>query len=156
MVCDFITLEERLNGRGRQQNEPIDSIHSLSIQSQLTHAYHDHDFADQFGAASSPRDQHYEAPTNDIDVEFVDDGNIVAIEPMTPHYKAPISEGCLSVSMPQAKIEKCVEVDAKDDAGNSSVKVETKKREKKDGTKTRQESCSLQITFRPTMCVRVP
>ena len=96
-----------------------------------THAYHDHDFAYQFGDTSSPRYQHYEAPTNEVDVEVVDDGNRVAIKPMTPHYEAPTSKGCSSISTPKSKIEKCIEVDAKDDAGNSSVKVETKKKEKR-------------------------
>ena len=131
MVHDFITLEEHLNNRGRQQNEPVDSIHPSFIQSQPTHAYYDHDFADQFGATSSRRDQHYEAPTNDVDVEVVDDGNRATTDPMTPHYEAPTSVGCSSISTPQSKIEKWVKVDAKDDAGNSSVKVETKKREKR-------------------------
>ena len=50
---------------------------------------------------------------------------------MTPHYEAPATEGCSSVSMPQSKIEKCFEVDVKDDARISSVKVATKKREKR-------------------------
>ena len=44
---------------------------------------------------------------------------------MTPHYEAPTTEGCSFVSMPQSKIEKCVEMDAKDDARNSSVRVAT-------------------------------
>ena len=64
-------------------------------------------------------------------MEVVDDGNKPATEPMTPHYEAPTSEGCSFVSTPRSKIEKCVEVDAKDDAENSSMKVETKKREKR-------------------------
>ena len=50
---------------------------------------------------------------------------------MTPHYEAPTTEGCSSVSAPQSKIEKCIEIDAKDDAGNSSVRVTTNKREKR-------------------------
>ena len=50
---------------------------------------------------------------------------------MTLHYEAPATEGCSSVSVPQSKIEKCVEIDAKDDAGNSSVRVATNKREKR-------------------------
>ena len=94
MVRDFITLEDHLNNRGRQQYEPVHSIHPPSIQSQPTHAYHSHDFADQFGVASSSIDQHYEALTNDVDVEVVDDGNRATTEPMTPHYEAPTSEGC--------------------------------------------------------------
>ena len=51
---------------------------------------------------------------------------------MTPHYEAPTTEGCSSVSAHQSKIEKCIEMDAKDDAGNSSVRVATNnKREKR-------------------------
>ena len=101
---------------------------------------------------SSLRDQHYEAQTNDFDVEVVvrnvmssmqqhmphptnepqlDDGNRAAAEPMRPHYEAPTTEDCSSVSAPQSKIEKCIEIDAKDDAGNSSVRVVTNKREKR-------------------------
>ena len=64
-------------------------------------------------------------------MEVVGGGNRAVTEPMTPNYEAPTSEGCSSISTPQSKIEKCVEVDAKDDAGNSSMKVETKKREKR-------------------------
>ena len=153
MIYDFNTLEERLNSTERQQNEPVPFIHSPSIQSQPTHAYHDNDFAAEFGATSSLRDQHYEAPTNDFDVEVVvrnvmssmqqhiphprnepqlDDGNRATAEPMTPHYEALTTEGCSSVSKPQSKIEKCVEMDAKDDAGNSSMRVATNnKREKR-------------------------
>ena len=152
MIRDFTTLEERLNSKGRQQNEPVPSIHSASIQSQPTHAYHDNDFAAEFGATSSLRDQHYEAPTNDFDVEAVlrnvmssmqqyiphptnepqlDDGNRAAAEPMTPHYEAPIIEGCSSVSEPQSKMEKCVEIDAKDDVGNSLMRVATNKEKRR-------------------------
>ena len=152
MIRDFTTLEEHLNSRGRQQNEPVLSIHSPSIQSQPTHAYHDNDFATEFGVTSSLRDQHYEAPTNDFDVEVVvrnvmssmqqhiphltnepqlDDGNRAVAEPMTSHYEAPTTEGCSSVFKPQSKIEKCVKIDAKDDTGNSSVRVATNKREKR-------------------------
>ena len=141
-----------LNNRGRQQNEPLPSIHSPSIQSQPTHAYHDNVFAAEFRATSSLRDQNYVAPTNDFDVEVVvrnvmssmqqhiphptnehrlDDGNRAAAKPMTSHYEAPTTEGCSSVSAPQSKIEKCVKIDAKDDAGNSSVRVATNKREKR-------------------------
>ena len=152
MIRDFNTLEEHLNSTGRQQKEPVPSIHSPSIQSQPTHAYHDNDFATEFGATSSLRDQHYEAPTNDFDVEVVvrnvmssmqkhiphprneprlDDGNRATTEPMTPHYEA-LTTGSSFVSEPQSKIEKCVEMDAKDDAGNSSVRVATNnKREKR-------------------------
>ena len=51
---------------------------------------------------------------------------------MTPHYEAPTTEGCSSVSAPsESKIEKCVDIDAKDDAGNSLVRVATNKREKR-------------------------
>ena len=121
MIYDFTTLEERLNSKGRQQNEPIPSINSPSIQSQPTHAYHDNDFAAEFGATFSMRDQHYEAQTNDFDVEVVvrnvissmqqhiphptnepqmDDGNRPAIEPMTPHYEALTTESCSSISAP--------------------------------------------------------
>ena len=103
MTRYFNTLEERLNGTGRQKNEPIPSIHSPSIQSQPTHAYHDNDFAAEFGATSALRYQHYEAPTNDFNVEVVvrnvissmqqhipyprnepqlDDGNRATVEPM--------------------------------------------------------------------------
>ena len=71
MIRDFTTLEERLNSTGRQQNELVPFIHSPSIQSQPTHAYHDNDFTAEFGATSSLGDQHYEAPTNDFDVEVV-------------------------------------------------------------------------------------
>ena len=177
MIRNFTTLEEHLNNKGRQQNEPVPSIHSPSIQSQPTHAYHDNDFPVEFGVTSSLRDQHYEAPTNDFDVEVVvrnvmssmqqhiphptnepqlDDGNRATVEPMTPHYEALTTEGCSSVSAPQSKIEKCVEIDAKDDAENSSVRVATNKRKKNDGTKTGQESCNMQITFCLTMCARVP
>ena len=153
MIRDFNTLEERLNKAGRQQNEPVPSIHSPSIHSQPTHAYADNYFAAEFGAASSLRDQHYPTPTNDFDVEVVvrnvmssmqqdiphprnepqlDDGNRAAAEPMTPHYEALTTEGCSSVSKPQSKIEKCVRMDAKDDAGNSSPTVATNnKREKR-------------------------
>ena len=105
MIHDFITLENCLNSRGRQQNELVHSIHPPSIQSQPTHAYHGHDFANQFGVASSPIDQYYEAPTNDVDV---DDGTRAATKPMTPHYEAPTSEGCSSIFTPQSKIEKCI------------------------------------------------
>ena len=105
MICDFNTVEGRLNSTGRQQNELVPSIHSPSIQSQPTHAYHNNDFAAEFGSTSSLRDQHYEAPTNDFDVEVVvrnmmssmqqhiphprnepqlDDGNRAIVEPMTP------------------------------------------------------------------------
>ena len=150
MIHDFTTLEEGLNIRGRQQNEPVQSIHSPSIQSQPTQAYHDNDFADEFGATSSLRDQDYEAPTNDFDVEVVvrnvmssmkqhilhpknephlDDGNRAAADLMTPHYEALTVEGCSFVFAPQSKIEKYVEVDVKDDAENSSVRVATNKRE---------------------------
>ena len=123
MIRDFNTLEERLNSTGRQQNEPVPSIHSPSIQSQLTQAYHDNDFVAEFGATSSLRDQHYEAPTNDFDVEVVvrnvmssmqqhishprnepqlDDGNRATTEPMTLHYEAPTTEGIhLSLSLNQ-------------------------------------------------------
>ena len=139
MIRDFTTLEELLNSRGRQQNEPIPSIHSPSIQSQPTHAYHDNDFAAEFGATSSLRDQYYEALINDFDVEVVlrnvmpsmkqhishptneprlDDGNRAAAEPMTLHYEAPTTEGCLYVYVPQSKIEKCVEIDANGESGN--------------------------------------
>ena len=69
MVCGFITHGKCLNIRGRQQNKLVHSIYSPSIHSLPTHAYHDHDFINQFGAASSPRDQHYEAPKNDVDVK---------------------------------------------------------------------------------------
>ena len=152
MIHDFTTLEERLNSRGRQQNELVPSIHSPPIQSQPTHAYLDNDFATEFEATSSLRDQHYEAPTNDFDVKVVvrnvmssmqqhiphptnepqlDDGNRATAEPMTPHYEALTTEGCSSVSAPQSKIEKCVRIDAKDDVGNSSVRVATNKREKR-------------------------
>ena len=123
-----------------------------SIQSQPTHAYHDNDFATEFGATSSLRDQHYEAPTNYFDVEVVmrnvmssmqqhiphltnepqlDDGNRAVAEPMTSHNEAPTTEGCSSISAPQSKIEKCIEIDAKDDIGNSSVRVATNKRKKR-------------------------
>ena len=63
----------------------------------------------------------------------LDDGNRATIEPMTSHYEAPRTEGCSSVSTPQSKIKKkCVEMDAKDDAGNSLVRVATNnKREKR-------------------------
>ena len=126
MIRDFTTLKERLNSRGRQQNKPVPSIHSPFIHSQPTHAYHNNNFAAEFGSTSSLRDQHYEAPTNDFDVEVVvrnemslmqqhiphltneprlDDGNRVAFEPMTPHYEAPTTEGCSSISEPQSKIE---------------------------------------------------
>ena len=51
---------------------------------------------------------------------------------MTPRYEALTTEGCSSVSKPQSNIEKCVKMDAKDDAGNSSVRVATNnKREKR-------------------------
>ena len=73
--------------------------------------------------------QHIPHPTNEPQL---DDGNSVAVEPMTPHYETPTTKGCSSVSAPpQSKIEKCVEIDAKDDAGNSSVRVATNKREKR-------------------------
>ena len=71
MICNFNTLEERLNSTERQQNESVPSIHSPSIQSQTTHAYHDNDFTVEFGATSSLSDQLYETPTNYFDVEVV-------------------------------------------------------------------------------------
>ena len=85
MIHNFNTLEECLNNRGRQQNEPVHSIHSPSIQSQPTHANHDNDFADEFGAASSPRYQHYEAPTNDVDVEVVVRNATSSMQQLIPH-----------------------------------------------------------------------
>ena len=165
MIRDFNTLEERLNNTGGQQNEPVPSIHSPSIQSQLTHAYHDNDFSAEFGAASSLRDQHYKAPTNDFDVEVVvrnvmssmqqhiphpryepqlNDGNRAAPEPMTPHYEALTTEGCSSVSKTQSKIEKCVEMDAKDDAGNSSLRVAT--------NNTREKRMARRLVKRTAAC----
>ena len=51
----------------------------------------------------SPMQQHIPHPKNEPQL---DDGNKVAAEPMTSHYKAPTIEGCSSVSAPQSKIEK--------------------------------------------------
>ena len=62
----------------------------------------------------------------------LDDGNRATTEPMTRHYEAPRTEGCSSISTPQSKIKKFVEMDAKDDAGNSLVRMATNnKREKR-------------------------
>ena len=60
----------------------------------------------------SSMQQHIPHPTNEPQL---DNGNRATAEPMTPHYEAPTIEGCLSVSTPQSKIEKCVEINAKDD-----------------------------------------
>ena len=76
----------------------------------------------------SSMQQHIPYPTNEPQL---DDGNRAAAEPMTPQYGAPTTEGCSFVSASQSKIEKCFEIDAKDDAGNSLVRVATNKREKR-------------------------
>ena len=76
----------------------------------------------------SSMQQHMPHPTNEPQL---DDGNKAVAEPMRPHYEALTTEGCSSISAPQSKIEKCVKIDARDDAGNSSMRVATNKREKK-------------------------
>ena len=64
-------------------------VRSPTIQSQPTHAYHDNYFADEFGATFSLRDQHYEAPTNDFDVEVVV-RNVMSL--MQQHIPYPINK----------------------------------------------------------------
>ena len=76
----------------------------------------------------SSMQQHIPHPTNGPQLDY---GNRAAVEPMAPHYEAPTTEGCSSVFAPQSKIENCVEIDAKDDVENSSVRVATNKREKR-------------------------